>query len=43
MEQPFVKDKDKTIQDLITEALAKLGENIVLRRFVRYEVGENLE
>jgi len=43
MEQPFVKDEDKTIQDLITEAIAKLGENIVLRRFVRYEVGEGLE
>jgi len=43
VEQPFVKDKDKTVQDLITEALAKLGENIVLRRFVRYEVGEDLE
>jgi elongation factor Ts len=40
--QPFVKDEDKTIQDLIIEAIAKLGENIVLRRFVRYEVGENL-
>ena len=42
MEQPFVKDEDKTVQDLITDAIAKLGENIVLRRFVRYEVGENL-
>jgi elongation factor Ts len=43
MGQPFVKDEDKTIQDLITDAVAKLGENIVLRRFVRYEVGEGLE
>ncbi len=42
MRQPFVKDEDKTIQDLITEAIAKLGENIVPRRFVRYEVGEKL-
>ncbi len=42
MEQPFVKDEDKTIQDLITDAIAKLGENIVLRRFVRYEVGESV-
>jgi len=42
MGQPFVKDEDKTIQDLITEAIAKFGENIVLRRFVRYEVGESL-
>ncbi len=43
MGQPFVKDEDKTIQELITDAIAKLGENIVLRRFVRYEVGEELE
>ncbi|HEY72663.1 MAG: elongation factor Ts [Chloroflexi bacterium] len=42
MEQPFVKDEDKTIESLITDAIAKLGENIVLRRFVRYEVGEDL-
>jgi elongation factor Ts len=42
MEQPFIKDEDKTIQDLINDAIAKLGENIVLRRFVRYKVGETL-
>jgi elongation factor Ts len=41
MEQTFVKDEDKTIQDLINDAIAKLGENIVLRRFVRYEVGKD--
>jgi elongation factor Ts len=43
MEQPFVRDEDRTIQDLIAEAIAKFGENVVLRRFVRYAVGENLE
>ena len=42
MEQPFVKDDDKTVESLISDAIAKLGENIVLRRFVRYEVGETL-
>jgi len=42
MGQAFVRDEDKSIQDLINEAIAKLGENIVLRRFVRYEVGESL-
>ena len=42
LEQPFVKDEDKTIQDLINDAIAKLGENIVLRRFERYELGEDL-
>lgn len=43
MEQPFVKDDEKVVQDLINEALTKFGENIVLRRFVRYEVGEAVE
>ncbi len=43
MEQPFVKDESLTIQDLINNGIAKLGENIVLRRFVRYAVGEGLE
>jgi elongation factor Ts len=42
MGQPFVKDEDKTIQDLVTDAIARFGENVVLRRFVRYEVGESL-
>ena len=42
-EQPFVKEEDKTVQDLITDAIAKLGENIVLRRFVRYKLGEGQE
>lgn len=40
LEQPFVKNPDQTIKDLITEKISKLGENIVVRRFVRYQVGE---
>ncbi len=40
LEQPFVKDPDKTIRDLITETAAKLGENLVMRRFCRMQVGE---
>jgi elongation factor Ts len=40
MEQAFVKDPDKTVRELITEVSAKTGENIVVRRFVRYELGE---
>lgn len=40
LEQPYVKDSDKTIADLVAEASAKLGENIVLRRFCRLKVGE---
>ena len=40
LEQPFVKNPDQTIQDLITETINKLGENIVIKRFVRYHLGE---
>jgi elongation factor Ts len=37
--QPFVKEPSRTIEEKVKEAIAKLGENIVIRRFVRYEVG----
>ena len=40
MEQPFVKDTDKDIQQLLKENIAKLGENIAIRRFERYVLGE---
>ncbi len=40
LEQPFVKDPDKTIKDLVTGAVAILGENIVIARFVRFQLGE---
>lgn len=43
LEQKFIKDDSKTIGDLITEAVARIGENIKIRRFTRYEVGEGLE
>lgn len=43
LEQPFVKDPDKTISDLITESIAKIGENIAIRRFTRYQIGEGIE
>ena len=43
MEQPFVKDPDKTISDLITDSIAKIGENISIRRFTRYQLGEGIE
>lgn len=39
LEQPFVKNPDITIQDVITESISKLGENIVLSAFSRYQVG----
>ena len=39
LEQHFVKDPNKTIKEVITDAIAKLGENILVRRFVRFELG----
>ncbi len=43
MNQKFVKDPSKTIEQLILEATAQIGEKIAVRRFVRYEMGEGLE
>ncbi len=43
LRQTYIRDDSKTIRDLITEAIAKLGENIVVRRFVRWELGEESE
>ncbi len=43
LEQAYVKDDSMTIQELVTEKIAKIGENIKIRRFVRYELGEGLE
>jgi len=42
IEQPYVRDTDKAVGDVVKEAIAKLGENITVRRFVRYELGEEL-
>ncbi len=40
LEQPFIKDPSVTIKDLLADLVAKLRENIVIRRFIRYKVGE---
>lgn len=40
LEQAFIKDPDMTVGDLITQAVAKLGENIIIRRFARLEIGD---
>ena len=40
MEQPFIKDDDLTVQDVLNATIAKLGENIVVRRFARFELGD---
>ncbi len=43
LEQDFVKDPDMTIRQLLTEKVAKIGENLSVRRFTRYEVGEGID
>lgn len=40
LEQPYIKDPDITVQDLLNEMMAKTGENIIIRRFTRYQLGE---
>jgi elongation factor Ts len=37
--QPYIKDPEKTVQDIVTETIAKVGENIKVRRFIRFELG----
>ena len=41
LDQPF-RDEDRTVRDLVTEAIATIGENIRVRRFTRYALGEEL-
>jgi elongation factor Ts len=43
LEQPFIKDTDMTIEELLQRTIAQIGENISIRRFSRFEVGEGLE
>ncbi|WP_019107181.1 translation elongation factor Ts [Peptoniphilus senegalensis] len=43
LDQDFIKDPDKKIRDILNDLIAKIGENIKIRRFVRFEVGEGLE
>jgi elongation factor Ts len=40
LHQPFIKDPQKTVQDIITETIAKVGEHIKVRRFARFELGK---
>jgi elongation factor Ts len=40
LEQAYVKDPDKTVNDVMNEAIAKLGENLTISRFVRFRLGE---
>ena len=43
LEQPFIKNPDISIKDLLEDLIAKMGENIVVRRFVRYQLGETVD
>ena len=43
LEQAFIKDGDKKVSDVLNELISRIGENIVIRRFVRFEVGEGIE
>jgi len=40
LEQPFIKNPEVTIQDLLNELIAKTGEKIVIRRFARFQIGD---
>ncbi|RMF95772.1 MAG: translation elongation factor Ts [Candidatus Schekmanbacteria bacterium] len=41
MEQSYIKDADKSVKDLVDSVIAKVGENITVKRFVRFQLGEN--
>jgi len=43
LQQPFIKEPQRTVGQLITDAIAQLGENIVVRRFARFQLGETVE
>jgi len=43
LEQPFIKDEDKTVGELLTAKTGEIGEKITVRRFARYELGEGIE
>ena len=43
LEQPYIKDPDLTVGQVLTEKVLKIGENISVRRFTRYELGEGLQ
>jgi len=43
LEQAFIKDPDQSVTNVVNAQISKIGENIVVRRFVRYQMGEGLE
>ncbi len=42
LDQPYIRDESKTVRDLLTEVVGRTGENVRIRRFARYELGEGL-
>ena len=42
LDQPYIRDDSKTVADLVSEVAAKVGENVVVRRFARFGLGEEL-
>ena len=40
LEQPFIRDPEKSVKDVVTDAISKLGENILVRRFARFQLGD---
>ena len=42
-DRPYIKDSSLTVEDLVKQAAAKIGENIKVRRFTRYTLGEGIE
>ncbi|MFN2590944.1 MAG: elongation factor Ts, partial [Actinomycetota bacterium] len=42
LEQPYIREDSKTVRDLLTETAAKVGENLVVRRFARFQLGEEV-
>ena len=43
LRQPYIRDEDLSIENLVTETIGKTGENIVIRRFHRWELGESID
>jgi elongation factor Ts len=43
MDQPYIRDQSIVVEELVKQSVAQLGENIQVRRFVRFELGEGIE
>ena len=43
LDQPFIKESDRTVADVVREAVVRLGENVTVRRFTRFQLGETLD